>query len=199
MRYHYEDLAHISYRAVPPILEAYRGTDIVEWYGRIEQSLVRLLHDAEGASNDTYAGRIRTFLQTWRENPIDGSLNRETVQILIAAATPWANENWDLQSFFGSLRTSLRTIIASEEELPRDLDTNQGAGMGGGRHGGGSMPPPTNMFGPEADIGSDADLEGEPGLSGSSPGDTLTGPETPDAGTDTDNEPDLEPEESPTI
>lgn len=134
------------------IPESYRGSDIVDWYGRIEQSIINLLRDAEKSNNSTYEARLKAFLETWQEHPIDGSLNRETIEILLAAAKQWARESWDLQSYFLSLQTRLRQLIASEEELPRDIDMGQNdaaLGGGGGGGGGGGMPPMSPSFGPQ--------------------------------------------------
>ena len=149
----YESLGTVNFAGhTPPVLEAFRGSDIVDWYGRIEQSLINLLNDAEKANNHTYAERLRAYLETWREFPIDGSLNRETIDVLIAATKQWARESWDLQSYFLSLQTRLRQLVASEEELPRDIDLSQNEpAMGGGRGGGGGMPPMSPSFGPESE------------------------------------------------
>ncbi len=161
----YESLGTVSFtNATPPVMEAFRGSDIVDWYGRIEQSLINLLNDADKANNHTYADRLRAYLETWREFPIDGSLNRETIEALIAATKQWARENWDLQSYFLSLQTRLRQLVASEEELPRDIDMDQNAGaLAGGRGGGGGMPPMSPSFGPQGD---EPDMDGEGGEAG---------------------------------
>lgn len=159
MIHDYESLGWVRFHdRMPPVMEAFRGSDIVDWHGRIEQSLVNLLNDADKASNFTYANRIRAFLETWRENPIDGSLNRETVATLSAAAKQWSREDWDLQSYFLSLHTKLRQLIASEEELPRDIDTSKNDPLMGSHGGAGGAPPMSPSFGPS---------EGEPeGLGG---------------------------------
>ncbi len=167
----YESLGTVSFtNAMPPVMEAFRGSDIVDWYGRIEQSLINLLNDAEKANNHTYSDRLRAYLETWREFPIDGSLNRETIEALIAATKQWARENWDLQSYFLSLQTRLRQLVASEEELPRDIDMDQNAGaLAGGRGGGGGMPPMSPSFGPqgeEPDMGGEGGEAGMPGMGG---------------------------------
>lgn len=180
-RFHsYEDMGWVRPSTSACIPESYRGSDIVDWYGRIEQSVINLLRDAEKSNNSTYAARLKAFLETWQEHPIDGSLNRETIEILLAAAKQWARESWDLQSYFLSLQTRLRQLIASEEELPRDIDMGNdplgGGGGGGGRGGGGGMPPMSPSFGPQGeepgDLGGggggpeDAGLGGEAGEAG---------------------------------
>lgn len=183
----YESLGTVTFAGrKPPLLEAFRGSDIVDWYGRIEQSLINLLNDAEKANNHTYAERLRAYLETWREFPIDGSLNRETIDVLIAATKQWARESWDLQSYFLSLQTRLRQLVASEEELPRDIDLNQNEpAMGGGRGGGGGMPPMSPSFGPEKEgpegmggLGGEAPegMGGSEGLGGEAPEETGEAP-----------------------
>ena len=134
-------------------------------------------NDAEKANNYTFANRLRTFLKTWKDNPIDGSLNRETIMLLASAADQWSADPWDLQTYFLSLRTSLNKLVASEEELPRDVDMNQNEppmGGGGGHGGGGGGPPMSPAFGPEKEEpGAGAtEMGGEPGAAGA-PGEEL--------------------------
>lgn len=169
--YDYESLGCIQLNPDCPLLEAYRGTDIVEWYGRIERSLISLLNDAEKGKNYAYADKVRQFLKTWRDYPIDGSLNRETLEALKAASEQLAVDTWNLNSYFSSLRDSLRKLIASEEELPRGIDMTQNepamSAMGGG------TPPMTPAFGPEkeaAGLGGGTPPEGAPGEAGVPPG-----------------------------
>lgn len=132
------------------ILEAYSGTSIVQWYGNIERQLGRLLEDAEKGRNWPYADKIREFLRIWRDNEIDGSINRETLDILKSASDVLSVDSWNLKNYFSNLRDQLRKLIASEEELPRDLDMNANDPMKGG--GGGRGAPPMNPeFGPQDD------------------------------------------------
>lgn len=133
------------------ILEAYSGTAIVQWYGNIERQLGRLLDDAEKGRNWPYADKVREFLRIWRDNEITGSLNREQIDILKSASDVLAVDSWNLKNYFSNLRDQLRKLIASEEELPRDMDMNANNPMAGGGGGGGRGAPPLNPeFGPEA-------------------------------------------------
>lgn len=183
----YEDMGWVRFNVSPYLPEAYRGSDIVDWHGRIEQSLVNLLNDAEKASNTTYANRIRAFLETWRENPIDGSLNRETIVTLSAAAKQWSREDWDLQSYFLSLHTKLRQLIASEEELPRDVDTSRNDPLAGTSGGAGGSPPMSPSFGPTGGAPDDlGDLGGGGGGGGAGAGGDLGGDMMGAEGAETD-------------
>jgi hypothetical protein len=135
----------------PIILEAYSGTAIVQWFGNIERQLGRLLDDAEKGKNWPYADKVREFLRIWRSNEITGSLNRETIEILKSASDVLAVDSWNLKNYFSNLRDQLRKLIASEEELPRDMDMNANdpmKGMGGGR----GAPPMNPEFGPQGGI-----------------------------------------------
>lgn len=183
----YEDLGHVAFhRTTLPVLEAYRGADIVNWYGQIEQSLVRMIRDAENANNTTYGNRLSAYLRTWRNHPIDGSINRETLDVLHAAARQWAEEEWDFQSFFLGLSSSLSQLIASEEELPRGVDMDQneppggGGGHGGGGGGGGKPPMPAD-FGPQ-DGAPGGDLGGAGGDLGGALGGEAGGMGAPEGG-----------------
>jgi hypothetical protein len=132
------------------LLEAYSGTSIVQWYGNIERQLSGLLDDAEKGRNWPYADKVREFLRVWRDNEITGSLNRETLDILKSASDMLAVDPWNLKNYFSNLRDQLRKLVASEEELPRDLDMNANDPMKGGGGGGGRGAPPMNPeFGPQ--------------------------------------------------
>lgn len=150
----YEDWGSVSAAnqvAKPEIMEAFSGTDIVAWYGRIEQQIDRMVEENETRRNHVYANKLREFLKQWRENEITGSMNMETVNALKAAAEILAVDSWDLKGYFSALRDSLRKLKASEEELPRvDMEQNEpqrGPGAGGG------MPPMAPEFGPEDNEG----------------------------------------------
>lgn len=149
MSYHdYESMGYLNWRLKQPeIMEAWTGTSIVKWHGNIEGQLVNLLQDAEKGRNYTYADKLREFLKIWRANPITGSINRETLEILKAAADVLSVDQWDMSAYFRSLRDSLRVLIASEEQLPRGDFGNEptAGGMGGGAGG----PPMSPAFGPE--------------------------------------------------
>lgn len=180
----YESLAYIDFiRERPDIMEAYDGKSIVRWYGKIENQLGKLLADAEKSRNFPYADKLREFQKIWRSNEITGSINREVLDTLKAASDMLAVDNWNLNSYFRSLRDELRVLVASEEELPRGSDMEQndpyaGGGGGGGRGG----PPMSPDFGPggspspdgtaDSAAGPDtlAPTEGAPGAEENPPG-----------------------------
>lgn len=148
--YSYEDAAavqmmgHESPRAL--LAEYVSGADIVGWYGRIEAQLVDKLEREEGNRNTPYADKIRAFLKLWRENEIRGSLNREPIDTLKAATDILAVDDWNLASYFRSLRDSLRALIARIEELPYDSDAMANDEPEPAQPMGGGMP---GAFGPE--------------------------------------------------
>jgi len=165
----YEDLGQLSFDRHTPescddtvvirhlstpgcVTEAYDGTKIVQWYGNIERQLTRMLEENEAARNFVYADKLRTYLKTWRENEITGSMNRETLQILKAATDQLAVEPWNLGNYFSNLRDQIRKLVASEEQLPR-VATEPGEKMPGPGAGapGGAMPPLSPEFGPEGE------------------------------------------------
>ncbi len=132
-----------------PILEYLSGSDIEAWYGRIESQLVGKIEKEEGNRNTSYADKLRAFLKLWRENEIRGSVNREPVDSLKAAADILAVDDWELASYFRALRDSLRGLIARIEELPYDdMAGPEGEQQPPGGGGGGGMP---GRFGPEED------------------------------------------------
>lgn len=150
MFHDYESMGCMNFnQEAPALLEAFSGTAIVQWYGNIERQLGRLLADAEKGRNFPYADKLRKFQQIWRDNEITGSMNREVLDVLKSSADVLGVDNWNLSNYFSNLRDQLRKLIASEEELPRDLDMNANdpmRGMGGGGRG---APPMSNDFGPE--------------------------------------------------
>lgn len=162
--YDYESLSVIN--PSKWIVEAYEGTAIVQWYGNIERQLTRMLEENEAARNFVYADKLRTFLKTWRENEITGSLNRDSIEILKSATEQLAVDPWNHGNYFSNLRDQLRKLLASEEQLPRvsgEPDEKM-AGPGGGA-GGGSLPPLTPEFGPEKE----APVAGQAGAGGITP------------------------------
>jgi len=179
----YESLGYINWRQPrPPLLETYSGTSIVAWHGKIESQLRNLLNDAEKGRNYPYADKIREFLKIWRANEITGSINREILETLKAAADMLSVDNWNLSSYFQSLRDALKVLLASEEELPRDTDMNQNdpyAGGGGGGGGGGG-PPMSPAFGPENNPGEGGEA-GPAGAGGPEGGPTEIPPGKPEA------------------
>jgi hypothetical protein len=160
----YESLAHLDSNRW--VLEAFSGTSIVQWYGNIERQLTRMLEENEAARNFVYADKIRTFLKTWRENEITGSLNRDSIEILKSATEQLAVDPWNLGNYFSNLRDQLRKLLASEEQLPRvATEPSEKMGGPGGGAGLGSMPPLTPEFGAEKE----APVAGQAGAGGITP------------------------------
>lgn len=134
----------------------------MQWHDNIERQLTRMLEENEASRNYIYADKIREFLRLWRENVIEGSMNVDTIKPLEAAANMLAVDPWNLGNYFSNIRSQLRKLLASEEELPR-VSTEPNDKMGGPGAGapGGSMPPLSPEFGPE---------KGEPGAEPPAPG-----------------------------
>lgn len=153
------------------LLEAFAGTAIVAWHGKIERQLVNLLNDAEKGRNYTYADKIREFLKIWRANEITGSINRETLEILKSAADILSVDTWNLAAYFGSLKDQLRVLVASEEQLPRGTEEPGNEPFAGGG-GGGGAPPMAPEFGPEEEApgGAGGGGGGMPGMEPGAPG-----------------------------
>lgn len=146
----YESMGCVDFtRHMPPLFETYSGVEIIKWHGRIADQLVKLLEEAEKGRNFVYADKIREFLKTWRANEITGSINRETLEILKAAADILGVDNWNLRSYFSSLATQLKVLIGSEEQLPRDVDLSQNEPLAGTGGGGRGAPPMSPAFGPQ--------------------------------------------------
>ena len=104
--------------ALPQANEAYQGTDIVKWWGDIERQLDKSITTFDSARNTSYVDTLRAFKKTWTENELDGSINVEAVNVLVAAASVLAASDWQLRAYFSKLRDSLRQLKASGEELP---------------------------------------------------------------------------------
>lgn len=203
--YHdYESLAWLDFKLYRPVelTEAYSGTAVVGWYGKIERQLVNLLRDAVSGQNYPYSDKIREFLKTWRENQITGSINRETLKSLEAPARQLAVDNWNLSDYFSSLKDQLNILIASEEQLPRGMEEPGNEPLPGGGGGGGGGPPMSPSFGAEDEApggaggaggempgaggapggpggapGEEGALEGEPGAEGAPGGEPNPGEE----------------------
>jgi hypothetical protein len=118
----YEYLAEMHARRpkAPSLLEGWRGTQIVAWYGSIERQLVSLHREAQAAENKEAETKIYAYLKVWRENELTGSVNVETVKTLKAGADMLAVDQWNLGNYFSQLRDQLRRLIASLEELPAE-------------------------------------------------------------------------------
>jgi len=151
------------------LVEAFAGTAVVAWHGKIERQLVNLLNDAEKGRNYTYADKLREFLKIWRANEITGSINRETIEILKSAADILSVDQWNMSAYFGSLKDQLKVLIASEEQLPRGMEepgNEPMAGMGGG----GGAPPMSPDFGAEKEPPGGGGAGGGGGGGGGMPG-----------------------------
>lgn len=159
----YETMGYLNWALKRPdvIHEAFSGTAVVSWSGKIERQLVNMLAEAEKGRNYVYADKIREFLKIWRSNEITGSMNRETLEILKAAADMLAVDQWDMAAYFGSLKDQLKVLIASEEQLPRGMEEPGNEPMAGGGGGAGG-PPMSPAFGPGGEEGG----EGGPGGAG---------------------------------
>jgi hypothetical protein len=151
-----------------PVLEAFSGPAIVRWYNTMKYKLRDMIRKQEANRNDEYADLLRTYSNTWEAHPISGSMNREVLELLKAAAEPYAKMDWNQQSFFIGLGTSLDELIADQEALPTGVDTEQNMPMAGGA--GGSMPPLNPDFGPEEAPPPGMGGEGEPGAPGAEGG-----------------------------
>lgn len=179
----YETLGLINFNNREPVLlESWSGTEIVRWHGKIEQQVMGLLADAEKGRNWTYADKLREFLTVWRQHEITGSINRETLETLSATARLLGVDNWNLSSYFLSLATQLKVLIASEEQLPRGVDMNQNEPMAGGGGAGRGAPPMSPAFGPEEEAppGAEGGVGG-PGGAGGGGGAGSTEPVEPGA------------------
>ena len=164
------------------ILEAWSGSDIVRWWGRIERQLKGMRDEAEQGRNFPAQEKVQGFLNIWRNNQLTGSINIEQLTPLAAASDMLAlDNNAAISSYFGSLRDSLNSLIASEEELPRGADMEQNDPLVGGGAGGPPMDPEFGAEdvppGEEGEEGADGqppnDIEppGEGGIPEESPGD----------------------------
>lgn len=170
MSYHsYEDMARAN--AAPPaadVLEAFSGPAVVRWYNTIKYKLGELIKKQEANRNEEYAKLLKSYLELWNANPITGSLNVETFQILKdGKVTPeeergietgeggkhpngaeaLATMDWDQASYFQGLATSLDELIADAEAVGPGDESEQNMPMAGGA--GSSMPPIGGDFGPQ--------------------------------------------------
>ncbi len=183
MFHDYESMGYLNFRLKQPqIMEAFTGTAIVAWHGKIEGQLVNLLNDAEKGRNYTYADKLREFLKIWRANEITGSINRETLEVLKSASDILSVDQWDMSAYFRSLRDALKVLIASEEQLPRGMEDTGNEPMAGGGGGGAGGPPMSPAFGAEEEPpggagGGAGGIGGEMGGAGGQAGGPEAGPE----------------------
>ena len=157
-----------------PVLETLSGSAVVSWYSQIEDWLQKQLDNQEAARNHENADRLRAFLNTWRENELDGSKSIDNLKPLKAAAQQGAAVKSPLRGIFSAILRNLRKLIADEEQLPPGVDTNaidpMSAGLGRG------APPMSPDFGPEEqppegmEPGAPGGPEGAPGGAEGEPG-----------------------------
>lgn len=100
------------------IAEAFKGTAIVAWQGKIERQLQDMVSENTESRNHAYADKLRAYLELWRSNPLNGSINVETIDSLLSGAEVPAVDNWKYNNYFSNLRDKLRQLKASVEELP---------------------------------------------------------------------------------
>ncbi len=178
--FYWETVAWHEARRVetPPILEAFRGTDVVGWWGTIERQLVDMVNRFETTRDFDSKAKAQEALDIWRQNQITGSINVETIKALESGMRMLAVDKWNQSNYFASLRDNLRKLIAGQEELPPMPDETGGMGKPGG--GGGPRmpnkpieggpeenpeeggPEPSQDFGPEKEPGGNVDQEGKP-------------------------------------
>jgi hypothetical protein len=126
--YYYETLAWHEARRVsaPPILEAFRGTQVVEWWGRIERQLIDKVNAFQTSRDFDSKAKAQAYLEIWRANELTGSINVDAVNALLGPAQVLAVDNWGESNYFAKLRDSLRQLKASQEELPPLGDEDMG-------------------------------------------------------------------------
>jgi hypothetical protein len=157
----YESWGRFQHPETCDLLEAFSGVSAVSWYGGIERQLVGMEQTYKSARNEPYAVKIHEFLQTWRDNEITGSINRETIEVLQAACAQLAVDPWKLANYFSNLRDQLRKLLASMEEIPLD---NMVQAQPRRRKAG-----PPNSFGARK-APAPMQTGGEPGVDGAAPG-----------------------------
>ena len=139
------------------LTEAYKGTDLVGWHGKIERHLNELREKYDSQKNRDQADKIAEFLRMWRAHPITGSINIEDITPLEASASTLAVDKWKLSGYFTALRDRLRAIIASAQELPDGAEpppaTGRSTRMSPGRppstFGAEKMPGEADKFAPD--------------------------------------------------
>ena len=165
MHHSYEDwAASVQAPVQQDVLEAFSGVSIVGWSRSVGFKLRKMIKAEEANRNYEYANLLQNFLNTWEKHSITGSINRETLEILKAAAEPLAVMNWRPSSYFEGLATSLDQLIADQEQLPTGVPQDQNTGMPGG--GGSSLPPMDNEFGPQDEPPPGEEIPGEEGAEG---------------------------------
>ena len=151
------------------LLEQFSGTDIVEWWHKIYDQLIKQEQEADKARNFTYVDKLRSFRKVWQDNKIDGSINVDPLNALYSAASVLGADTWNLASYFRTLATSLDVVIQSEQQLPRGVDMSQNEPMLNPGGGGGGAPPMSPAFGPDEEPPPGAE-GGEGGLGGAGGG-----------------------------
>ena len=65
--------------------------------------------------NDVYQDKLRAFARVWKSHELTGSVNREDVETLAAAAEMLKEDPWNQANYFSNLFTQLKRLIASVE------------------------------------------------------------------------------------
>jgi hypothetical protein len=152
--------------AYPPVLEALRGTQVVEWYGRIERQLVDMVNRFQTSRNFDSKAKAQAYLDIWRQNQLTGSINVDTINALLSAADILGVDSWGESNYFASLRDKLRMLKAGQEELPPIGDEDNSPGPRPRRSMGSSTPmddpnAPSQDFGPEPEPGATVGPDGK--------------------------------------
>jgi len=142
-------------RVEPELLETFSGTSIVAWQGKIERQLVNLINEYDEANNPGYVTKLQTYLKLWRDNPLTGSINVETLRTLLAPTEVLAVDSWKLQNYFSQLRDAIKVVQASVEELPMTPD-----GAEPPRAERANIPPPQDLP-PSDEFGAEPENPGE--------------------------------------
>lgn len=112
---------HAAGRWPAPIQEAYKGTDVVSWWGGINRAIKSKINTyaEHGDGNSAEIRELEAFLRVWNDNPLSGSISKSTLKTLSAAAAiAAAQEKLGTANFFSHVRDQLNKLTASVEELP---------------------------------------------------------------------------------
>jgi hypothetical protein len=129
--------------------ESRLGTDIVDWQGTIERQIVKKIEEYEESKNPDYANKLREYLKVWRANTLTGSVNVETLNVLLSATDMLAVDGWKQSDYFSNLRDRIRVLKAEAEQLPPVPDEAPGPRNKPRLVGQSTMGAPSTDFGPQ--------------------------------------------------